>query len=128
MPEEAKLEASDAELVVSLRAEVAQLREALEPGKASAIAEGMFREAERLGHSPFSSKHALTYLVELAEIGRVTLDHTEPRWPDEITMAEFGGTEVTGGFESLLAPRTAAEKAEDATETAESGTGFSNEP
>lgn len=50
-----------------LREEVRRLREALEPGKASAIVAQMFEEAERLGHSPISSKHALTYLVEEIE-------------------------------------------------------------
>lgn len=53
-------------LILTLRAsrqEAERLRECLEPGKASAIVAAMFDEAERLGHNPFSSTHALTYLV-----------------------------------------------------------------
>lgn len=53
--------------VPALVAEVERLRECLEPGKASAIVAAMFDQAERLGHSPFSSIHALTYLVSEVE-------------------------------------------------------------
>lgn len=45
-----------------LLAEIDRLRECLEPGKASAIVAGMFEVAIRHGHSPYSSKHALTFL------------------------------------------------------------------
>lgn len=57
------------------RAEVERLRAALEPGKASAIVAAMFDQAERLGHDPYSSKHALTYLVE--EVERLREDARE---------------------------------------------------
>lgn len=57
--------ASDVE---ELLAENARLREALEPGKASAIVTAMFELAEQYGHSPVSSKHALSFFHErLAE-------------------------------------------------------------
>lgn len=58
----AHLDALTAELA-RVAAENAQLRAAVEPGTASAIVAGLFREAERLGHSPASSVHALTYLA-----------------------------------------------------------------
>jgi hypothetical protein len=37
---------------------------ALEPGKAPAIVAAMFAEAQKRGHSPFSARHALSFLVE----------------------------------------------------------------
>lgn len=65
-------------LIAALRAESAEverLRAALEPGKASTIVAAMFAQAERLGHDPYSSKHALTYLVE--EVERLREDARE---------------------------------------------------
>lgn len=47
--------------------EVEQLKLCLEPGKASAIVNGMFKLAEELGHPGGSSIHALTYLRRLIE-------------------------------------------------------------
>ena len=44
------------------RVEIAE--SALEPGTAPAIVAAMFAEAERRGHSLFSSKHALSFLLE----------------------------------------------------------------
>ena len=47
----------------ALEAENERLRASLEPGKAEAIVNKMFEESERLGHSPNSCKHALTFLL-----------------------------------------------------------------
>lgn len=47
--------------------EVEQLKLCLEPGKASAIVNGMFKLAEEFGHPGGSSIHALTYLRRLIE-------------------------------------------------------------
>lgn len=44
--------------------EITNLKECLEPGKASAIVGGLFREAERLGFYKPTAKHALTQFVE----------------------------------------------------------------
>lgn len=56
-----------------LAARIEQLEEACEPGKASGIVAGLFRHAEAFGHSPVSSKHGLTYLVE--EVARLRALH-----------------------------------------------------
>lgn len=50
-----------------LRAELATLKTALEPGKSSAIIFGLFREAERLGFYKPTGKHALAQFVEEVE-------------------------------------------------------------
>ncbi len=48
-------------------AEITRLKESLEPGKASAIIEGMFKEAQRLGFYKPTGKHALQQFVEEIE-------------------------------------------------------------
>lgn len=53
----------------TLRTRIAEL----EPGKVETIMAGMWDEAVRLGHSPVSSRHALSYLVEQIESLRVAL-------------------------------------------------------
>ena len=63
-----------AEQLREARAEVERLRAALEPGTASAIVDGVHREAVRLGYSPYSSKPALTWLVEEVERLRAALE------------------------------------------------------
>lgn len=57
-------------LVTTVRAreqERDRLRECLEPGKAPAILNAMFMEAERLGFYQSTAKHALTQFVEEVE-------------------------------------------------------------
>ena len=59
---------SEEEVTVDFENETVEFREVpLEPGKASAIVNGMFREAERLGIYKPTAKHALTQLVEEIE-------------------------------------------------------------
>lgn len=57
------------------------LREALEPGKCAAIVDGMWREAERLGHPSTSSRHALSYLVDEIEKLRRVYEAARVAWP-----------------------------------------------
>lgn len=59
--------------LATCRAEVERLKECLEPGKASAIVNGLFREAERLGFYRPTAKHALTQFVEYVEQLRAQL-------------------------------------------------------
>jgi BMFP domain-containing protein YqiC len=56
-----------------LAARVAALEAALAPGTAPAIVDAMFREAQRLGQSPYESKHALGWLVREIETLRAAL-------------------------------------------------------
>lgn len=56
-----------------MRREVERLKECLEPGKAPAIVNGLFREAERLGFYRPTAKHALTQFVEHVEQLRTQL-------------------------------------------------------
>lgn len=69
----AALPCAEAQALAVLSVTLLQLRVSLEPGKASAIVAGMFEAAQRFGHSPYSSKHALTYLVEEIERLRAAL-------------------------------------------------------
>lgn len=48
-------------------------------GTPEAIIEGMFQEAERLGHSPYSSQHALSFFVEEIDGLRARIAKLEQR-------------------------------------------------
>lgn len=61
--ENARLRAENEKLAI----QVEQLKECLEPGKASAIVNGLFREAKRLGFYKPTAIHALTQFVERVE-------------------------------------------------------------
>lgn len=67
---------------VLLLARIAQLEQAIEPGKASAFVAGMFKAAEERGHSPVSSKHALTFLLEELDAAKIRVAELEPQAND----------------------------------------------
>lgn len=53
--------------IVAVKVQRDELRQALEPGKAPAIVEGMFRECERLGIYKPTAEHALSQMVKEIE-------------------------------------------------------------
>jgi hypothetical protein len=65
------------EATAPLEREIERLKDCLEPGKASAIVNGMFREAERMGFYKPTYKHALTQFVEHVEQLQHRLDEAQ---------------------------------------------------
>lgn len=72
------------------QARVKELEQCLEPGKASAIVNGLFREAERLGFYKPTGEHALSQFVKKVEKDKERIATLEQALRDMFSLIDEG--------------------------------------